>query len=275
MPDIPATKDEPVKPVRITRPGPLDDVLAKINHASNDVEARLLMNRLLTEEARILTETDCDRIRKTLAGINERLIFSKTVAPGDPLVEVYTVRSGDRLSRIGRRFKVDYRCLAKINGLASPDRILIGQNLKVIRGPFHVVIDKSDFRLDMYLTDPQGKRMYINSLSVGLGEDDSTPPGLWIVRRGSKVSNPQYTDPRSGKTYARNDKDNPIGEYWIGLEGIEEKTADLDAYGMHGTIDQDSIGKQASLGCIRLGDDGIELLYTTLVEGESTVTIKP
>lgn len=260
--------DEPV-------PGPLGERLAKIEDARNRVEARALMNGLLTDEKEQLREIDRKRLREALTEINRKLVYSKTILRDDPLVEVHTVRSGDRLSRIGKRFKIGYRFLARINELKSPDRIIIGQKLKIIRGPFHAVIDTSGFRLDLYLTDPQGQRVYINSLPVGLGEDDSTPLGRWIVKTGSKVIDPQYTDPSTGKTYARNDKDNPIGEHWIGLEGIEEKTADLRGYGIHGTIEPESIGKQASMGCVRLGKADMELLYNVLIEGESTVTIKP
>ena len=265
----------PAQPDYEPVPGPLGDLLAEIGDTTNRIKARALMNGLLTNEQTQLREVDRDALREAMTEINRKLVYSKTILRNDPLVETHIVRSGDRLSRIGKRFKIGYRFLAAINELKSPDRILVGQKLKIVRGPFHAVIDMSAFRMDLYLTDKQGRQVYINSLPVGLGEDDSTPPGRWIVKTGSKVKNPQYTDPITGKTYARNDKDNPIGEYWIGLEGIEEKTADLRGYGIHGTIDPDSIGRQASMGCVRLGKADMELLYSVLIEGESTITIKP
>jgi lipoprotein-anchoring transpeptidase ErfK/SrfK len=45
-------------------------------------------------------------------------------------------------------------------------------------------------------------------------------------------------------------------------------------YGIHGTIEQDSIGRQASMGCIRMRPDDVALVYEMLSE-HSTVQIRP
>jgi lipoprotein-anchoring transpeptidase ErfK/SrfK len=74
-------------------------------------------------------------------------------------------------------------------------------------------------------------------------------------------------------TYTANDPDNPIGDRWIGLEGVSEAIRDLTGYGIHGTIEPESIGRQESMGCIRLRNDDVELLYEMLVERESTVEV--
>jgi lipoprotein-anchoring transpeptidase ErfK/SrfK len=71
------------------------------------------------------------------------------------------------------------------------------------------------------------------------------------------------------------DPKNPIGKYWLALEGADDRTRGLSGYGIHGTIEPDSIGKQASMGCVRLRDDDIALVYQLLVEGESLVTVTP
>ena len=42
---------------------------------------------------------------------------------------------------------------------------------------------------------------------------------------------------------------------------------------MHDTNDQSSVGKAVSLGCIRLADGDIDLLFAMLYEKWSTVTI--
>jgi lipoprotein-anchoring transpeptidase ErfK/SrfK len=67
---------------------------------------------------------------------------------------------------------------------------------------------------------------------------------------------------------------NPIGERWIGLEGIEERTKDLSGLGIHGTIEPDTIGTQASMGCIRMGSNDVSQVYEMLAEGISTVEIR-
>ena len=75
-------------------------------------------------------------------------------------------------------------------------------------------------------------------------------------------------------TNSANDPANPIGEHWIGLAPDEERIRGLDGYGIHGTIDLDSIGRQASMGCVRMRPDDVELIYGVLMEDISTVVIR-
>jgi LysM repeat protein len=253
---------------------PLKKRLAEIQQSKNDVEARQVINQILADDRRTLSRADRDLIRQVLTGINTRLVYSKVVAPDDPLVTSYLIRSGDVLSKIAKRYKVDKLFLARINGLPNPDKIRAGQKLKIVRGPFHAIIEKAAFRMDLYLVDDAGQWVYVSSMPVGLGEHNSTPLGKWAVKPFAKVKSPQYTNPRTNEVFAPNDPRNPLGGYWIGLEGMEMATADLEAYGIHGTIEPKSIGKQASMGCIRLGAKNIEALFGMLVEGESKVTVK-
>ena len=43
----------------------------------------------------------------------------------------YEVKSGDSLSKIARNFNTNYKELARINKIADPDKIRIGQVLKI------------------------------------------------------------------------------------------------------------------------------------------------
>jgi lipoprotein-anchoring transpeptidase ErfK/SrfK len=96
---------------------------------------------------------------------------------------------------------------------------------------------------------------------VGIGKDGTSPIGKFAVLE--KIENPQYTDP-DGKVIEGDDPANPLGERWIGLG---------DSYGIHGTIDPESIGKAESRGCIRLRDADIIEVYNFLVVG-SVVEIR-
>ncbi len=87
--------------------------------------------------------------------------------------------------------------------------------------------------------------------------------------------NPDWRDDRTGTYFGPDDPANPIGEYWLALEGTDERTESLSGYGIHGTIEQDSIGTMASRGCIRLADDDIALVFDLLIEGESRVDVVP
>ena len=167
-----------------------------------------------------------------------------------------------------------YQFLARVNGV-QPNRIRVGQTLKTIRGPIHAVVSKDRFEIDLYLggLPGTGGSMYLWTYPVGLGEDSSTPTGLWEVTRGSKLENPQWTNPRTSEVYAADNPENPLGERWIGLTGIGGDALGQPSYGIHGTIEPDTIGTNASMGCVRLLHDDILAVYDMLTEGDSLVKI--
>lgn len=51
--------------------------------------------------------------------------------PPPPAEKTYVVQPGDTLSEIGARFGVDWREIARINGITNPDLIYVGQVLKI------------------------------------------------------------------------------------------------------------------------------------------------
>lgn len=281
----PATQNPSIKPAHASaqtlnptavRANPSGLITRGNQLINNDqwVDARSLLNTRLIDPSPTLSRAEARSIREKLAEINATLIFSSRTIPNDPLTELYTIAGGDFLAKVAPRYGITYQLIEHINGI-NARRIRVGQRIKVVHGPFHAVVKKSDFRMDLFLTDPDGKKVYIRSLPVGLGEDDSTPLGSWIVRQGGKVANPGWTNPRTGKVYAPDNSLNPIGEYWIGLEGTDDRTQGLAGYGIHGTIDLDSIGKQVSMGCVRLLPGDIALVYKLLVDARSTVVIQP
>lgn len=238
------------------------------------VEGRQVLSRVLLDQGAALSSSDAELIRQKLAEANQSLVFSSRVIPDDPFSASYTIQQGDLLSRIAPGYKIPYQLIEYINGIDAR-RIRVGQKIKLVRGPLHVEVVKSAYRMDVFLGDDPAQRVYVRSFTVGLGEDNSTPVGTWVVRRGGKLANPAWTNPRTGQFFDANDPNNPIGEYWIGLEGADDHTRGLAGYGIHGTIDLTSVGRSASMGCVRMQPQDIELVYNMLVEGYSTVTIKP
>jgi lipoprotein-anchoring transpeptidase ErfK/SrfK len=113
---------------------------------------------------------------------------------------------------------------------------------------------------------------FVHQFPVGLGLDGSTPRGEWRVR--TKLLNPTYYPPRGGDIIAADDPRNPLGERWIALEGLSGEALGQQRYGIHGTIEPESIGREESLGCIRMYNEDVQQLYTYLVEKHSTVTIR-
>jgi lipoprotein-anchoring transpeptidase ErfK/SrfK len=109
---------------------------------------------------------------------------------------------------------------------------------------------------------------------VGMGAPDRpTPTGLWRSQAGTKQENPAWPDQETGKYYKPDDPDNPLGERWIGLEGLEGDALGRDGFGIHGTIKPEEIGHAASRGCIRLLNENVEELYDMVTDGQTKVWV--
>jgi lipoprotein-anchoring transpeptidase ErfK/SrfK len=208
-----------------------------------------------------------EAVRRDLLRIADKTIWSREPVPGDPLTEWYKVQSGDNLVRIADRYRVTAALLARVNGMANPNLIRAGQMLKVLKGPLHARVERRAFRLSVFLGDD----VLVAEFPVGLGAEYSTPLGTWKVK--NKLTNPTYHPPRGGRIIAADNPENPLGEYWIGLEGLSGQAVGQEGFGIHGTIDEDSIGKNVSLGCIRLLNKDIVQLFSMLVEPYSTVEV--
>ncbi len=223
----------------------------------------------------VLSENEAAQARGVLTDISDTLVFAPAIANDDPYSIEYIIRSGDTLSGIVHTMglQVDWRFIQRINGIEQASGIRPGQNLKLITGPFHAVVHKDSYRIDVYLGDGD-EQVFVRSYRVGLGEYDSTPIGLFKVRQQSKLVNPTWINPRTREFYSADNPENPIGERWIGLQGIEERTKDLTGLGIHGTIEPQTIGTQASMGCIRMHAADVTQVYEMLSEGVSTVEIK-
>lgn len=217
-------------------------------------------------------------MRRRAASLNDDILFSPKLHPREPRTRSYTVASGDSLVRIASREKllIHHRLIARVNRLARPDMIQQGQRLKLVQGPFHAIVRTGAFRLDLYHgqgSDPKAW-LYVRSFPVGLGEGESTPHGRFIVRQNSKLENPAWVNPRTGQRFAADDPMNPIGERWVGLDGLDDAAVHV-GYGLHGTIEPDSIGQMRSMGCVRMHEGDIEFVYDLLEEGVSMVIIGP
>ena len=241
------------------------------------IDGRDAYNRALFDAR--ANEADRSALRDKLAAVAEAVTFSPRIEPGDAMVEAYLFQSGDRLVKLPytKNLAVDWRLLARVNRISDPGKMGLNQKLKLIKGPFHAVVTKSAFRMDIFSStkDTAGNRIYIKSFAVGLGEHGSTPTGAFVVKPKSKLVNPKWVNPRTGEKFDADDPQNPIGERWIGLDGTDKTTELLSGYGIHGTVEPASIGSEKSMGCVRLVDRDVELVYELLFEGASTVEIRP
>jgi lipoprotein-anchoring transpeptidase ErfK/SrfK len=230
--------------------------------------AALISGKLSADETRIAKEK--------LAALNESIVFSREPFEGDPWAERFTVPPNGVLTAIAKRYRVTPELLQRINGIKDARRLRADQKIKVLKGPLHAVVDKTDFTIDLYFGSAGGPdSSYITTFKVGLGKDNSTPTGKWLVEPGRKLTNPTYYSPpdRGRGVIDADDPKNPLGEFWIGLEGVEGQAVGKDSYGIHGTIEPETIGTMASMGCIRMRNEDVARVYEMLVEGQSTVVV--
>ena len=191
------------------------------------------------------------------------------------MVEQYTVVSGDALEKISRRrdLLTRWELIMRVNGISDPGALKIGQKLKLVRGPFHAVVSKSDYRLDLFWGSPDDPEnwIFVKSFTVGLGEGNGTPIGTFTIK--NRMKNPSWKNPRTGEYFEANDPKNPIGEYWLGWTGQGAASVHV-GFGLHGTIDPGSIGQQKSMGCVRMGDADIAMVWEFLAEQVSVVRVQ-
>lgn len=167
--------------------------------------------------------------------------------------QAYTVKEGDTLESIAGAYDIPWQLLAKINGISDPQSVQPGQQLKVVPGPFHAVIDLAKYELTLMIQDH-----YAGRFSIGVGQDQPDLEGTYVVR--DKVLNPTYYG-RDGEIEA-DDPRNPLGERWISLG---------DRIGIHGTNDPRNVGQTQSSGSICLGERDIEDIFDILSVGSRVV----
>jgi lipoprotein-anchoring transpeptidase ErfK/SrfK len=229
------------------------------------ITARNALSRALDQG---LSLEDADAAQKELGRLADAMLFSSATSVSDPLIGFHEVASGESVHSIAATHHVSEGLLAKINNIDRPSMLRAGERIKIINGPFWARVDKSDHRMDVFLGD-----VMVRSYLVGLGAEGGTPLGTWVVR--DKLRDPDWTDPNTNRHYESSDPANPIGERWIALEGIEGDAVGKSGFGIHGTIDPQSIGKDMSMGCIRMNGEDVEFVFDLLVIKDSKVVVKP
>ncbi len=216
----------------------------------------LKARKVLTAVYRNAGEAERERARRALHKINRELVFNPRVVDG---ARVHTVQSGETLSTIADQYDVNWRMIQRINGIDRPGLIRVGQKLKVLDGPRRIVVDKSDFRLTLFIDG-----VFIREYAVGLGKNNKTPEGEFEVEE--MLIKPDWYPPWGG-VVEYGDEDHLIGVRWIGLSD----QPGASGYGIHGTSDPDSIGKMCSNGCIRMLNESVKELYDFVNSGTKVI----
>ncbi len=284
-------KDKTIKPARLATPDPFlkpentskagdhiseADILFTIDKADKEPDDKVIQkavtkkkknnNSILTHklvaeylkkgkkfEARnelsdlYFRETDNNKrkeIKNKLDELNEVLVFSRTPSPD---AVFYKVKPGDSLVKVANKFDISYEFIMRINN--KPRTLIkIGERLKILKGKISLLVDKNDYTLTILLDGH-----FIKQYPIGIGKSDKTPVGVFVV--DNKLINPTWYSPEGVYKYGH--PKNVLGTHWIGFEDKEE----LFGYGIHGTTEPDSIGKDMSNGCIRLKNEDVEELF--------------
>jgi hypothetical protein len=90
---------------------------------------------------------ESQRLEDLLGQLAGTVVYSQQ----DLLLPPHVVAPGETLPQIAAALGVSWRLLAKINGVEDPQRLVPGEHLKLIRGPFDAVISVSRRRLSLQL----------------------------------------------------------------------------------------------------------------------------
>lgn len=191
-------------------------------------------------------------IKKVVSEINSELLFSKKETSSS---EIYTVRPGDSLGKIAKKFGINVGLIMRSNKLQN-SLIRAGEQLKISKAKFSIVIDKSDHLLTV-LSDGKFFKQY----NVAVGKPESpTPAGSFSI--DSRLENPTWF--HKGKVIPAGDPENILGTRWLGFS--------IPGYGIHGTTLPETIGTDSTSGCIRMHNEEVEELYD-IIPPKTWVTI--
>lgn len=212
-------------------------------------DARVIYQKLLAE---FTGSGEVMNWQKRVEDINIRLLFSPVLTSKSRL---YEIKPGDTLTKIAKEFKTTTELIMKSNNLSS-DRIVPGRKIKVWIAPFNILVDKSQNTL-LLKTDEE----IIKTYNVSTGKDNSTPVGNFKI--ANKLLNPTWF--KAGAVVPTGSPENILGTRWLGF--------DLPGYGIHGTTEPQSLGRQVTQGCVRMSNPEVEELYAIIPVGTEVTVV--
>jgi lipoprotein-anchoring transpeptidase ErfK/SrfK len=119
----------------------------------------------------------------------------------------------------------------------------------------YIVVNKA---YHLLFVEENEKIVKIVPVTIGKGGESETPVGTFTIR--SIVHNPNwYFNGKAYKPYIE-DYENGLGVCWMGLS--------LPSYGLHGTNEPFSPGRDRSHGCVRMNNKDISMLSQISFIGE-------
>jgi lipoprotein-anchoring transpeptidase ErfK/SrfK len=146
--------------------------------------------------------------------------------------------------------------LIKRSNRLTSNVIRLGQQLRIWTGTFNIFVDKSQNLLTL---KDQDEVLKVYNVSTGAG--NITPVGEFEIV--SKLVDPVWFN--KGIVVPPESPQNVLGSRWLGF--------DLSGYGIHGTIEPDTIGQQVTAGCVRMHNKDVEELYNIIPRGTRVAVV--
>lgn len=176
------------------------------------------------------------------------------------------VEAGDTLLDIAVRERLGYEAIVRLNPdvdpwIPEPGTVVVLPTWFVLPDADEegLVIDIAGMRLLDYTVEP------MESFAIAIG-DSADPTLLGEFRVGRKRTDPVWHVPESIRAEKPElpaevpaGPDNPLGSRWISIGRT--------SYGIHGTNNAWSIGREATHGCVRLYESDVQRLFDRVREG--------
>lgn len=208
-------------------------------------EAHLALTQFYGDPS--LTPDERIRLSDLLSQLAGTVIYSQQHLLAAP----YQAVAGDTLEQVATMCNVPWQLLAKINGLPDNGPLQPGQELKIVKGPFHAIVDLQERQLVLFLN---GER-YAGRFPIAIGTEHPPAPGQHYVVK-NKLVNPTYYG--ADRVLTPEDPQNPLGTRKIELD---------QQLSIHGTNDPAGLDRDDPRGCIRLSARDVEDLYDILTVG--------
>jgi hypothetical protein len=127
-----------------------------------------------------LTPTDAERVETLLSQLAGTVVYSTE----HRLAPAHVVKQGETLDSIAKQYNVPWQLLAKVNGVPAPDQVRVGQELKVMRGPFNAVVDLARSQLTLMVDGRYAGKFPVNAAGQTVAD------GEWVVGQKSNPKAP-------------------------------------------------------------------------------------
>ena len=275
IPSVPASMPQPivppvsqfdagVQPATFTQPAAQSVSNVDFDGLWNSAQAKLTagdMEGASTTLTQLYRQTLSSQDRDRVVTILDQLAGTTIYSSEHFLLPAHSVAANETLATIAQAYGIPPEFLARSNGLATNASLSVGQQLKVVKGPFHGELDLGRREMTIFL-GPH----YAGRFNVAIGRDFPVGVSAFVV---NEKSGPRaYQDSRTGQSIAAGDPGNPVGAYWLGLQS--QPAVNALNVGIHSV--GEGVTASDSRGCISVSQaDAADLQAIFSVGSQITV----